>query len=197
MAGPLIIAILIAQQSLPLINASVGQQDGVVPLHIQDHSSTGPTERYVLAYASGPDTCRVLFAFDTIGRSAEGTPYRFVPASLTHRADCRPRALLNALAVAHGLKQVPPSGPHVNVLRLDAALFGTHLARGNITRDVIAGEFTFARPGSWTVLKLFFGDDEAELFLALDPASGRADLLVKDPDYGEPLLRELGRILWQ
>jgi len=197
MVALLLIGFLISQPLAPLANAELGQQDGVVSLLIQDHSSTGPTQRYVLAYGSGPATCHVLFAFDTTGRSAKGTPYRFVPASLTHRTDCHPRALLNALAVAHGLKQVPPSGPHVNVLPLDAALFGTQLARGDVTRDVIAGEFTFARRGSWTVLKLFFANDEAEVFLALDPANSRADFLVNDPDYGEPLLRELGRVLWE
>jgi hypothetical protein len=192
-----VFVLLILLPFAPLHSRSDGQQDGIVSLRIQDHSTNGPTQRYVLAYGSGPATCHFFFAFDTTGRAAKGTAYRFVPAYLAHRTDCHPYALLNDLAVAHGLKEVPHAGPHLNVLPLDAALFGTQLARGNVKQDAIAREFTFARRGSWTVLKLFFVDDEAEVFLALDPATGHADFLVKDPDYGEPLLRELGRILWE
>ena len=192
-----VLVLLILLPIVAIHRPGPSQKDGIVSLRIQDHSSSGPTRRYVLAYGSGPAACHFFFAFDTTGRSAKGTSYRFVPAYLAHRTDCHPSVLLNELAVAHGLKQVPRAGPHLNVLPLDAALFGTQLARGDVTRDVIAGEFTFARQGSWTVLKLFFADDEAEVFLALDPATGRADFLVKDPDYGEPLLRELGRILWE
>jgi hypothetical protein len=171
-------------------------QDDVVSLRIEDHTTVGTSHRYVLSYGTGATSCQLLVSFDTTGRVAGDTPYRFVRASLAHRDGCHPQSLLKALADAHGLKRVPRAGRREATLSLDAAIFGTQLSRGAVTRDVIAGEFTSARRGSWTVLKLFFGDDEAEVFLALDAASRRADLLVKDPEYGEPLLRELGRVLW-
>ena len=44
-------------------------------------------------------------------------------------------------------------------------------------------------------MKIFFGDDEAEVFLNANPVSGKAEFSIKDPDYGDQVLAELAKVL--
>lgn len=49
--------------------------------------------------------------------------------------------------------------------------------------------------GDWIILKLFFGDDEGEVFLYLNPVAGAGEFAIKDPDYGNYVVRKLAEVL--
>jgi hypothetical protein len=61
-------------------------------------------------------------------------------------------------------------------------------------------EFTDDVPGPWLVTKLFLPaasaeEEQPEIFLAIDAAAGRAELLMKDPDYWPALGERLATVL--
>jgi hypothetical protein len=73
-------------------------------------------------------------------------------------------------------------------MRLDVALLAVDAARSS------DGAFGRAGTGTWIAAKLFFADDEGELYLNLNPPRGEAEFGVKDNDYGPIVLREISRL---
>ena len=99
-----------------------------------------------------------------------------------------PRPLLSALANAHGTPDTVTLASPRDSIRLDVALLAVNAARNS------EGAFGRAGTGSWIAAKLFFADDEGEVYLNLNPAREEAEFGVKDPEYGPAVLRELGRV---
>ena len=99
-----------------------------------------------------------------------------------------PRTLLSALATAHGTPDTVILTSPRDSLRLDVSLLAVDAARNS------EGAFGRAGTGSWIAAKLFFADDEGEVYLNLNPARNEAEFGVKDPEYGPVVLRELGRL---
>jgi hypothetical protein len=94
-----------------------------------------------------------------------------------------------------------PAQPNMRVahITLDVAVLGERLARqaGN---HVIAGEFTDDVPGPWLVTKLFLpasssDEEQPEVFLVIDAEGGRAEFLMKDPEYWPALGERLATVL--
>lgn len=83
--------------------------------------------------------------------------------------------------------------PQVRIaeLEFDAVLMGQHQSRNS------SDEFFEHPSGNWMLLKLFLpkGGDDGEVFLNLDPASGKGEFSIKDSDYGDYLLKELAQVL--
>jgi hypothetical protein len=118
---------------------------------------------------------------------AEGTvSFRRVPGS-------GGAALLSDLSRALGLHAVPSAGSPADEVRCPASFMGSHLTLGD-GPDTIAGSFTTTPPGDWIVGKVFFGDGQGELFLALNPVTGQGEFLAKDPQLSAPVIQELGRL---
>ena len=67
------------------------------------------------------------------------------------------------------------------------------LARG--TRHNRDGSLGDQKTGDWIALKLFFGDDESEVFMNLNPVINKGEFTIKDPDYGDGVLSELAKVL--
>jgi hypothetical protein len=74
-------------------------------------------------------------------------------------------------------------------------VLGTRLAHHAGKKSVYAGEFTADESGDWLVTKLFLAAGEVEVFLAIDTRSGEAQLIAKDPEYANGVLKEFARIL--
>lgn len=99
-----------------------------------------------------------------------------------------PRLLLKALAHAHNALDTVVVRPAVDSMRLDVALLAVDAARNS--------NGAFGRPGTgtWIAAKLFFPDDEGEVYLSISPKTGQAEFGVKDEEYGPVVLRELNRL---
>jgi hypothetical protein len=44
-------------------------------------------------------------------------------------------------------------------------------------------------------MKLFFGDDQGEVYLNFSPMLNKAEFSIKDPDYGDFVIAELAKVL--
>jgi len=119
---------------------------------------------------------------------SDSTPFAFGTWTLYRVPGYSPRALLAALAVAHSIPDTVTPGSPADSMRLDVAVLAVNAAR---SRD---GAFGRAGTGTWIVAKLFFADDEGEVYLNLNPSRGEAEFSVKDKDYGPVVLREIGRL---
>jgi hypothetical protein len=85
-------------------------------------------------------------------------------------------------------KHPPKQLPHESQLPFDAIMLGEHLSRQK------NGALSNRPPGPWTDYKMFFGDDEAEMFMDVDPRSHRAQFSLKDSDYGDYLVSQLDAV---
>jgi len=69
------------------------------------------------------------------------------------------------------------------------------IPRGAGASAELAGGFVSKPPGNWLVTKLFFGDDEGEVFLDLNPMEGAGGFSIKDVEYASVVMTELASVM--
>ena len=59
------------------------------------------------------------------------------------------------------------------------------------------GGFNAGLPGGWSAIKLFIGEGEHEgqVFVNVNPTIGKGQFSIKDPDYGDIVLKQLAGVL--
>lgn len=59
------------------------------------------------------------------------------------------------------------------------------------------GGFNASPPGNWIAIKIFIGEgeQEAEVFLNFNTIIGKGQFSIKDPDYGDLVLKKLATVL--
>ena len=82
------------------------------------------------------------------------------------------------------------------VQRLESLPF-TFVNIGEDLSQAAGGGFNASPPGNWTAMKLFIGegDQEAQVFLNLNPVIGKGQFSIKDSDYGDLVLAQLAKVL--
>ena len=85
-------------------------------------------------------------------------------------------------------KRLPVKPRRVAELPFEYAVLGSGDRRA---RD---GSFD-SHKGTWIELKLFFGDDKGEVYLNLNPVSGKGEFSIKDSDYGDYVVSRLAQVL--
>ena len=99
--------------------------------------------------------------------------------------------LLADLKKALEAKALPTKVRRSSTLPFTYAVLGENYSQGS------GGGFTANPPGNWMAMKIFLGDgdEEAEVFLNLNPTIKKGQFSIKDPDYGDGLLKYLARVL--
>jgi hypothetical protein len=102
--------------------------------------------------------------------------------------------------IAKALEAKKPSNSKIGMGRsgtgrLDfiVALLGRNLSRGRGS-DVVGGGFTSEPQGDWIATKIFVADGGGEFLLNLNSRERRGEISMKDPSYGNVVLRELSRV---
>jgi hypothetical protein len=100
-------------------------------------------------------------------------------------------ALLNDLKTALEAKSPPAKVRRMNALPFTFVSFGSNQSQSS------DGGFFAKPPGNWTPMKIFIGegDQEGEIFLNLNPVLAKGQFSIKDPDYGDIVLRQLASVL--
>jgi hypothetical protein len=67
----------------------------------------------------------------------------------------------------------------------------------NLSQAPSGGGFNQNPPGDWTAIKVFVGegDQEGEVFLNFNQTIGKGQFSIKDPDYGDLVLKQLATVL--
>lgn len=123
----------------------------------------------------------------------KGLDMSFGKGEFTALEGSDPQPLLNALKITLQAKSMPQQVKHVSSLPFTYATLGTGMRRAK------GGGFDRSGPGNWIATKLFLptqnDEDEAEVFLNLNPVTKRAEFSIKDPDYGDDVLKALATVL--
>ena len=56
------------------------------------------------------------------------------------------------------------------------------------------GSFKGGGQGDWLLVKMFVFHDEAEFYLNINEKTGKGEFALKDPDYGDRVLKELAKV---
>ena len=56
------------------------------------------------------------------------------------------------------------------------------------------GSFKGGGQGDWLLVKMFVFHDEAEFYLNINEKTGKGEFAMKDPDYGDRVLKELAKV---
>jgi hypothetical protein len=83
-----------------------------------------------------------------------------------------------------------------NVQREDSLSF-EFVSLGEHESQATDGGFAAKPPGNWTPIKVFLGEgeEEGDVFMNLNPVIKKGQFSIKDPDYGDIVLRQLARVL--
>jgi len=150
----------------------------------------GPAQRYDCTFNSGGKAAR--FQFEVFSKPPSGDPT--VP-STTGRIIAVPGSdaseFLHKLQKTLQAKNFPTSVQRVTELPFTAVILGTSESHA------VNGGFFDKPSGNWTAMKIFIGkkDESAEVFLNFNPVLGKGEFSIKDPDYGDDVLKELAKVL--
>jgi hypothetical protein len=99
--------------------------------------------------------------------------------------------LLHELKTTLEAKSFPAKVRRVNTLPFTFVSFGRNQSQAS------DGGFSANPPGNWIPMKIFIGDgnQEGEVFLNLNPVLWKGQFSIKDPDYGDIVLKQLASVL--
>jgi hypothetical protein len=200
----LVIAVLIAvflrrgqRPENPALPPSFTPGPGVVLRASEVPSGQDSGRTFLLTYDAQEPVNRFRFFYTPKAPSGD-SPFVITRGALETDSGSN-TALLAALAAMHGGRPPAPSSTRVAHMTIDVAVLGERLAR-QAGEHLIAGEFTDEVPGSWLVTKLFLpaaaeDEEQPEVFLVIDADGGRAEFLMKDPEYWPALGERLATVL--
>lgn len=100
---------------------------------------------------------------------------------------------LRQVAKALEAKNIKARKSKIGRLDFTLAVLGQNLSRGS-GANLLAGGFTSEPRGDWVATKVFVADGAGEFFLHLNSKEAKGEISIKDPDYGDVVLRELSRV---
>jgi hypothetical protein len=149
-----------------------------------DIISVQPDREFIATYTAHEKTAKFRIQLDPPNTSPKNFSVgkgRFLPESPSD-----PAALLSDLAKVLEARKIPKKVTRAASVPFEYVTFGENLSKGKNGFE--------NSPGHWLVLKLFFGNDDAELFLNVNQAIKKGEFSIKDPDYGDYLIAELVKV---
>jgi len=163
--------------------------NGWLSFSLEPQAQHGKRLRYRATYAAEGKTAR----FDLELTSADPTgdpPIAFSSGKFLSVAGSDASVLLKNLKKTLEARTVPAHSERVTELPFTAAILGTDQSHSP------DGGFFSRPPGHWTAMKIFLGKNgEAEVFLNFNDVLHKGEFSIKDPDYGDDVLRELAKVL--
>ena len=84
--------------------------------------------------------------------------------------------------------KVPEKADQVDELTVTFYVLGDKMTKTE------KGSFKGGGKGDWLLVKLFVFHDEAEFYLNINEKTGKGEFAMKDPDYGDRVLKELAKV---
>ena len=188
------------RQSQPIAPGPAGmaleQTDRSVVFDIQPVSTRGTappdSKTWLASYRAGGKVAKFRIEM-TLPKLSPKSPVAFGNGVFYRESGSDPSVLLQDLKTALQASQPVPAAKKVAKLTFRTAILGLKLSQDSV-KPTIAGAFASNPPGDWIATKLFFNEDD-EVFLNLNPATGKGEFSLKDPDYGDAVVRALASVL--
>ena len=170
-------------------------EPSAIAFDIEPVDSKEPGSKYLATYASQGKTARfrIELAPSKPPGDKESRSVRIQAGKgrLVAEPGSDASVLLVDLKNALEAKELPSKVQRIESLPFNFVIFGNNNSQAS------GGGFSAEPPGNWTPMKLFFGDgeQECEVFLNLNPVIKKGQFSIKDPDYGDELLRQFAKVL--
>ena len=152
----------------------------------------GEEVTWMAAHESSAGTARFQIRM-ILGTPIGDSPFFISKGAFTSEPDSQYSEFLRLIAKALEAKNIEARKSKTHRLDFTVAVIGQNLSRGP-EANVLAGSFSSNPRGDWIATKVFVGDDAGEFFLNLNSKEGRGEISIKDPEYGDVVLRELSRV---
>jgi hypothetical protein len=152
------------------------EEAGSVPLTITEAMTGSDPNVQTWLAACGSEKFLVAFAHSETS---------FTTGSFCRYQDTDARHCLDSIAQALEAKRVEAPRERAKCLPFEAAILDLKVNR-NLEDDP---------KGTWIATKIFVADGEGEFYLNLSPETGEAEISIKDPEYGNVVVRELAKVL--
>lgn len=166
--------------------AAVGSKSFVTFDIRPDPSAAPSVERYIATHSMNGKTARFRIE---IGKQKPADGFTFGTGKLYSDPRSDASEFILELRRALEAQQLPDTSERLTELSFTAAIIGTNLSHAP------EGGFFADPPGPWTAIKIFLTDGEGEVFLNLNVKEGKGEFSIKDPEYGDSVLRELAKVL--
>jgi hypothetical protein len=176
----------------PRLTEAYSPADGAVGLDILPVSGTKGSRAWLATYTDENGTTKFRIELDALVKASdEGFAMSSGKGRFLAEAGSSPIPLLEGLKKALQAKHMPTKVRKADVLPFDYVSLGENQTR------FTDGGFAAKPKGNWTAMKIFLpqGKDEGEVFLNIDAVDHRAEFSIKDPDYGDAVVRELAKVL--
>jgi hypothetical protein len=160
--------------------------EGSVGFDISSMSNSGP---FVCGYTSHGKTAKFRIELDPAKVSEKDPHISYGTGRLVSEPGSQPAPFLAELAKALEAKKIPKKNPRSASLAFEYIILAYNFSRS------ANGNFNDSPNGNWTLLKLFFADSQAELYLSIDVPLKKAEFSIKDPEYGDYLLAQFAKVL--
>jgi len=170
---------------------------GSVFFNIKQLSDVDSPEAQVVTWLGTHDKDGKIARFKielTLKTPKQGSPFTFGAGAFIREEASDSSVLLKEIVRALEAKQMPSRASKTNKLSFTTAILGRSLSRG-AGKDTLAGSFTSDPEGDWIAVKVFVAEGEGEFFLNLNSKSGQGEFSIKDPEYGDVVVRELAKVL--
>jgi hypothetical protein len=167
---------------------------GSVGFEIESLKSENETLRFRATYASPGKLAKFAMKFGPM-RTLEDSkdfPMKTGVGRLVAEPGSDADILLSDLKMALEAKAIPVKVQRVKTLPFTFVNLGD-----NLSQAPSGGGFNQKPPGGWTATKIFLGegDQESQVFLNFNQTIRKGQFSIKDPDYGDLVLKRLATVL--
>lgn len=176
----------VEQNSEPVVPDS---GEGYLMFDLQQLADHGAAQRYDCTSKSEGKTARFQFEVtpqpQSVDPSIDSASGRIIAVAGSDAS-----VLLRRLQKILEAKSLPAHTERVAEIPFAAVILGTDNSHA---KD---GGFFTKPPGHWTAMKIFLGKrGSAEVFLNFNPVLQKGEFSIKDPGYGDDVLKELAKVL--
>jgi hypothetical protein len=179
-----------------VVTASPAGEGDALRFHLRELEAQagdgGEVRSWVGSYDAGGKTARFRIEL-TLRPPEANTPIAFTTGAFGREAGSESSTFLKELGRVLEAKAKPKPGRRLDRLPFTAALLGAPSSHSSAGRGETGP--APAPKDERIMTKVFVADGAGEFYLNLDPANGVGEITMKDPDYGDTVVKELARVL--
>ena len=184
----MIARIVMLSMLLLMAGAQAQEPSFSVQFKITPTSSESGYAAWLASYEEKGKTAKFIIEIQKPSPSME--KFSIDKGIIRHVVGSQSQYLMERLSVALGAKGKGLVAKKVNRLPIELAVLGIKQSRLSPNSG-----FASKPGGDWIAMKAFLAQGEGEVYLNLNPEKGIGEFSIKDEEYADIVLRELGSVL--